>query len=109
MRSYLDIIIDLKDGKKPDYEEVRLACLMANDLLFFAESDIKKLKDDKTNQFIKELVIKNYESRFYAKKKSPEEWLGNHHPDNPEQKKFMEMGNKFLDKFLKDRETKPVI
>ena len=34
MRSYLDIIIDVKDGKKVDYEELSLALLMASDMLF---------------------------------------------------------------------------
>lgn len=104
MRSYLDIIIDLKDGKKPDYEEVRLACLMANDLLFFSENSVKNLTgyctDKEKTDLQSKLAIKSYEDRFYIKKKSPEEWLGNHHPDNPEQKKFMEMGNKIVDKFL---------
>lgn len=42
MRSYLDIIIDVKDGKKVDYEELRLALLMASDMLFLV---IKLQKD----------------------------------------------------------------
>lgn len=103
MRSYLDIIIDLKDGKKPDYEEVRLACLMANNLLFFAEQDIKHLSDPNTSKFVRDLTLKSVENRFYSRKKSPEEYLGNHHPDNPQQKKAMELGNKILNKILSNK------
>lgn len=106
MRSYLDIIIDLKEGRKPDYEEVRLACLMANNLLFFTEQDLKLIIEPKVSHVIKELVKKSIEGRFYAKKKSPEDYLGNHHPDNPEQKKFMELSNKILDKVLKNNDMK---
>lgn len=102
MRSYLDIIIDLKNGKKPDYEEVRLACLMAADLLFFTEEDLERTVKPVVPDIIKSLTQKSIESRFYAKKKSPEEYLGKHHPDNPEQQKWMKLGNKLLDKILKD-------
>ena len=101
MRSYLDIIIDLKDGKKVDYEEARLGMLMADAMLFFAEKDIEKLSDADLKPFIKELVKKNPEMRIKSRKLSPEEYLGSHHPDNPEQKKFMEIGNKLLAKALK--------
>lgn len=106
MRSYLDIIIDLKEGKKPDYEEIRLACLMANNLLFFAEQDLKQALEPCMPDIVKKLTQKSIEHRFYAKKKSPEEYLGNHHPDNPEQKKSMELGNNILDKILKGRGMK---
>ena len=58
VRSYLDIIIDLKDGLKPDYEEVRLACLMANDLLFFADQDIKRLTGYGTDKEKDDVVYK---------------------------------------------------
>jgi len=89
----LDIIIDLKDGLKPDYEEVRLACLMANDLLFFADQDIKRLTgygtDKEKDDVVSRLTKSSYEGRFYAKKKSPEEYLGNHHPDHPDQESFL--------------------
>lgn len=106
MRSYLDIIIDLKEGKKPDYEEVRLAFLMANNLLFFAEQDLKQALEPGIPDIVKKLTQKSIEHRFYAKKKSPEEYLGNHHPDNPAQKKFIELGNNILDKVLKDNGMK---
>lgn len=109
MRSYLDIVIDLKDGKKVDYEEARLGLLMANDLLFFAEHTIERLTGYGTEKEKKDLQsrleIEAYESRFISRKLSPEEFLGSHHPDNPEQKKFMELSSKIVNKFLKDKEV----
>lgn len=106
MRSYLDIIIDLKEGRKPEYEEIRLACLMANSLLFFAEQDLKKILDTNQSSIIKKLTQKSIEHRFYAKKKSPEEYLGDHHPDNPQQKEFMKFSKKIFDKVMKDNGMK---
>jgi|SRR5665647_1973921 len=110
MRSYLEIIIDLKDGLKPDYEEVRLACLMADDLLFFSERSVERLTgyctDKEKIDLQSKLAIKCYEDRFYARKKSPEEWLGNHHPDHPDQKASMEMSNKIYESFLKHQNEK---
>jgi len=107
MRSYLDIIIDLKDGKRPDYEEVRLACIMAQNLLFFADKSIEMLTgyctDKEKTDLQSKLAIKSYEDRFYAKKKSPDEWLGSYHPDNPEQKKSMEVSNKIFNNYIKNK------
>lgn len=37
MRSYLDIIIDLKDGKEVSKQELGFALLFANDQLFFCK------------------------------------------------------------------------
>ena len=36
MRKYADIITDLKGGKTVEYEEARLAAIMAANLYFFA-------------------------------------------------------------------------
>lgn len=117
MRSYLDIIIDLKEGRKPDYEEVRLACIMANDLLYFAEQDIKRVlgighevelaqmdkeKLEKRNNLVSNLARSNLESRFKSRKLSPEEFLGNHHPDHPEQKASMERSKQIYKAFCKE-------
>ena len=108
MRSYLDIIIDLKDGLKPDYEEVRLACLMANSLLFFADHDIERLigygTDKEKSDLASRLTKSSYEGRFFAKRKSPEEYLGNLHPDHPDQKASMAMSEKIHKNFLKHQE-----
>ena len=73
MRNYLDIIIDVRDGKKVDYEEIRVALMFCRDMLFFTESDLKKAIDT-DNKLIKEIIKGSMDSRFYAKKKPIEEW-----------------------------------
>lgn len=73
MRNYLDIIIDVRDGKKVDYEEIRVALMFCRDMLFFTESDLKKVIDT-DNKLVKEIIKGNMDSRFYAKKKPIEEW-----------------------------------
>lgn len=106
MRSYLDIIIDLKDGKKPDYEEVRLACLMAVNMLFFAESDVKHLMDPAKNRLVESMIKENVENRFKQKKMSPEEYLGDHHPDHQRQKERMAQSEKIWNAFQKHQNQK---
>lgn len=106
MRNLGEIICDLKDGKTVDYEEARLGCLVFSNLLFFAESNIKQLLENK-NPLARSLIENDYKQRhFNALKKSPEKWLGNHHPDDPQQKKLMKIGNKIVDKILKENEEK---
>lgn len=108
MRSYLDIIIDLKDGKKVSYEEARLAALAGNYMLQFAEKDITKItgyatdkpKEDLHSQF----AIKNYETRFKSKKLPVDEYLGNWHPDAPGRQKERELHQKIFDNFLNKSE-----
>lgn len=113
MRTLNEIIIDIKDGKQVEYEEARLGCLVFCNLLFFAEGDIRNLLSE--NKLLKIVVEKEYDEKagrmgkrhIMALHKSPEEWLGNHHPDHPDQKRFMEMGNKILEKVIKEQEDKP--
>ncbi|MDF2842485.1 MAG: hypothetical protein K0R00_911 [Herbinix sp.] len=111
MRQLNEIIIDLKEGKKVEYEEARLSCLVLRDLLFFAEGDVKHLfEDNKLSRLLVENEYKDQPGRMgrrhiCALHKSPEEWLGNHHPDNPDQKRFMEIGNKILDNVIKKCDT----
>jgi len=107
MRILNDIIADLKEGKEVEYEEARLAAIVYSNLLFFANNNIKQLLGTK-NPLVKSLVEEDYIRRHHnALKKSPEEWLGNDHPDNEEHKKFMEIGNKIFDhvieKIMKDQ------
>lgn len=108
MRSYLDIIIDLKDGLKPDYEEVRLACLMANYLLFFAEKDIERIfsRGSNNNDLQLKLLESSYNSRIKSRNLTPEKYLGNHHPDHPEAKASMEMSKKIYEGFLEHQKKR---
>jgi hypothetical protein len=109
MRSYLDIIEDLKDGKKPDYEEVRLACLMAASMLHFADQDIIRLtglgknpKADLQAQF----AVKNLESRWQKSMPlPPDQYLGSWHPDAPGRQEERQRHQRIFDGIMKKMET----
>ncbi len=81
MRSYLSIINDLQDGEKPEYEELRFTCLMAENLRTEAEMDIMKLIGNPVFTMKEKVVLTCYENRFYAREKSPIEWLTINYPD----------------------------
>lgn len=77
MRSYLDIIIDLKDGKEVSKQELGIALLFAASQLTFANQDIEKLMNDKYNKpLFKQLIKENQELRFKARKNPLEQWFG---------------------------------
>ena len=106
MRQLCEIMADLKDGKEVDYEEARLSCLVLSNINFQLRQDVKHLLSE--NRLVIEIVKSSYSgmpdgmSKMYwkAMHTSPEEFLGMYHPDNPEQKKFMEFGNKVLEHVL---------
>lgn len=81
MRSYLDIVIDLKDGKEVNKQELGIALLFAADQLYFAKQDIERLLDEKYNKhLIRQLIKENQEIRFKARKNPLEQWFGNDVP-----------------------------
>lgn len=43
MRTTGEILVDLEENGRPDYEELRLLCLVQKSLLFFAHGDINRL------------------------------------------------------------------
>lgn len=104
MRSYNEIMEDLMDGKKPDYEEVRLAALQARGMLFFAEQDIKRLTGYATaaqkEDFFSKIAICNLETRqSKSKRMSPDKYLGNWHPDAPGRQEERQLHKKIAEKF----------
>jgi hypothetical protein len=110
MRQLCEIISDLKEGKTVDYEEARLSCLVLSDLLFLYRQDAKILMSD--NKLAMSLVKQGYEgmpdgmSKTYwnAMKSSPEEFLGNRHPDHPKQIEEMGIALNILNHVAKLRE-----
>lgn len=82
MRSYLDIVIDVKDGKEVSKQELGLALLFANDQLFFANKDVDKcINGDINNKLAKSLMIENREKRFKARKNPIDKWFGDKVPE----------------------------
>lgn len=81
MRSYLDIIIDLKDGKEVSKQELGFALLFANDQLFFTNQDVDRyINGEMDKGILKELMIKNREDRFNCKKNPINKWFGDNMP-----------------------------
>lgn len=101
MRKYADIITDLKAGKAVEYEEARLAAIMAANLYFFANQDVTQLAKSRDNGLVQKVIRENNRKRnFAACKVTPEEWLGREHPDNQEYLKRIEIEGKILDGIL---------
>ena len=107
MRSYLDIIIDLQDGKKVDYEEARLAALAGNYMLQSTERQITKLTGYATSEQKSDLqslgAIMAYESNFKGRKLPVDKYLGSFHPDAKGRQKEREIHQKIFNNFMKDR------
>lgn len=107
MRSYLDIIIDLQDGKKVDYEEARLAALAGSYMLQSAERQIIKLTGYATSEQKSDLqslgAITAYESNFKGRKLPVDKYLGSFHPDYPGRQKERKMHQAIFDKFASDK------
>lgn len=79
MRSYLDVIIDVQDGKDVDKEELRVALLFCRDMLFFAEKELRELVDavideKRTLKMQAGFIKENSNSRFIARKQELEKW-----------------------------------
>ena len=108
MRSYLDIIIDLQDGKTVPYEEARLAALAGNYMLRDSERNIVDLVDYASDNEKKDLksvgAILSYESRFKSRKLPVDKYLGSFHPDYPGRQKERQLHNAIFDKFVKEGE-----
>lgn len=103
MRSYLDIIIDLQDGKTVDYEEARLAALVGSYMLQSAERQIIKLTGYATNEQKPDLqslgAITVFEGNFKGRKLPVDEYLGSFHPDAEGRQKERELHQKIFDKY----------
>jgi len=109
MRSTAEIIIAIKDCEEVDIEELKMACLVEDALLFFAHGNIKRLLKGGIGAELTrtefpdahaDLGISKHE--YEAMKKDPIEYLGvDHIPGTPEYNARYEISKKILKKFLK--------
>ena len=84
MRSTNEIIIALKECEHVEYEELRMACLVLDSLLFFSHNNIERLlKGGIAAEITKELEFPDAyadlgisKTEYDAMKKDPVEWLG---------------------------------
>ncbi len=86
MRSFLDVILDVQDGKYVDKEELRVALLFCGDQLKFSEDSLKRIvriANGNTNFPPLQLreMYKALENRFQCRKKPMEKWFGGEIPE----------------------------
>lgn len=105
MRNLIDIVEEVKDNGRPDYEELRYAVLVYSFMLGMDHRNlIEELsKEKETPKFVRDMRLKNSHDMYRtALNKSPKEYLGwNNDPENPEYQRFHKIGNKLVDMALK--------
>ncbi|MHC1722472.1 MAG: hypothetical protein AB9836_04605 [Aminipila sp.] len=102
MRNLFDIIEDVKDGKKPPYDELRFALLTYSSLLFFSNNDVKKLSDGDCQPFLRDFIRdENHRRMHKALNQDPMIWIGNHNPDLPECQEKRKVHQKIFEKIMK--------
>lgn len=112
MRSTNDIIAAIKDGEAVEYEELRMACLVMDALLFFAHGNIRRLLAGGIGA---ELTIKDFpdahadlgisKQEWEAMRKDPIEYLGRDHiPGTSEYESRYKVSKALFNRFVKNQE-----
>lgn len=111
MRLTCEILADLKEGKEVPYEELRMACLVLDGLVFLFKQDTKHLlKGGIGADMVKRM---NYSDKKTSSielgtptwywngiKKEPIEWLGKSNiPGTPEYEEHYKVSKKLFEKF----------
>ncbi len=96
MRTLFEIIEDVNEGKKPDYEEIRYALLAYQSMFVMDHSCLhEELLREKSSTELTFSMFKN------ALERSPKELVGwNNDPDNPEYQKFRKLGHRLFNKII---------
>ena len=103
MRTLYEIIEDVKDNKKPDYEEIRYALLVYNFLFNMDHKNLREelLSEKRSPEFVRKMKADNsFNMSKTALNKSPKEYIGSSDPENPEYQKLRKIGSKLLDEFI---------
>lgn len=109
MRNLYDIVEDVKDGKKPEYEELRYALLVYVAMFNMDHRNLREelFREKETPEFIRKMKATNSFDMFKkALNSDPKVYIGKDDPDNPEYQKFRKIGNKLLEKIIKKSEEK---
>lgn len=111
MKSTCEIIADIKDGKEVPYDELKMACLVLDSLVFLYKQDTKHLlKGGIGADMVKRTNYSDVESSsmelgtpswyWKAIKKDPIEWLGDKNiPGTPEYDRHYQLSKALFDKF----------
>lgn len=110
MRSTVEILSDIEDGKKPDYEELYMCCLVQKSLMFFARENFKNLlKGGIMADFVKSKFPDSYaklgisKDEYNALKMDPYDYLSPEHiPGTPEWERLHKIATRLLKKAMKE-------
>lgn len=94
VRNLIDIVEDVKDGNRPDYEELRYALLVYVSMFNIEHRQLREVLMREGAQ-----PKNSFDMYKSALNKSPKEWLGwANDPENPDYQKLRKAGNKVIDK-----------
>lgn len=104
MKTLGEIITDVKDGKKPDYEDLRYAVLALSHLHMFYVQDLLKIhKKTKVDEpfGIKWLTEESFNRSQKVMSTSPRDFVGKEYdPDSSQYQKRREMMRGLVDKII---------
>lgn len=114
MRTLGEIIDAVKDGERPDYEELRYACCALDALLTFdgmALSDLAVAEQNKKKPILVYSAVYQYKERFnrlkIALNTDPKNYIKwDNDPDNREYLKRREKSIKLVDKIVNKKKAK---
>ena len=115
MRSTNEIIIAIKENEEVDSEELRMACLVLNSLLFFSHSNIRRLIAGGTGAEVTKLMefpdsygeLGISKTEWEAMRKDPVEWLGvSNIPGTPEYEAHYRVSKAVYNKIMSDNDGK---
>ena len=118
MRATCEIIADIKDGIDVEYDELKMACLVLESMIFFYKQDTKHLlKGGIGADMVKRTNYSDTETSsmelgtpswyWKAIKNDPIEWLGPKNiPGTHEYDKHYKLSKSLLDKFLDTSKNK---
>lgn len=111
MKTLREIIEAVKDGEKPDYEDLLYGLLALSHLHAFDSQDMlkvyKKAQNDDSPFGLKFLAEESFNRSKCAMNVPPKEYVGDSHdPSNPEYQRERQLFGKLIDKILNDKPTR---
>ncbi len=106
MRNLSDIIEAVKDGEKPDYDELRYALLVVDSIGIMTQSMILGLYGKSgLSQFDKFKIDNNYKTRRKAYESDPKKYIGSFDPDLPGYQEDRARSKRVYDGIMRKIET----
>lgn len=96
-----EIVEVVKDGKKPEYEDLKYALLAYVSMFNIEHRQLHEelMRDKPQPQFLRDMKLKNsFDMYKGVLNKNPKEWLGwDNDPDNPNYQRLRDAGSKAIE------------